>query len=564
MHTYQKAEKNVTTKKTLKQVQRGKVRDLVTEFKAEFSKFKRHYYNWKEQQRQYQICIKNLGIKEIAILIDFSENYDCKLGAEIQSMHSGAAKNSITLHCGMIYWIGMSQSFVTISDNTCHGPNAIWAHLLPILQFVKRSDPTIEIIHFFSDGPSSQYRQKKIFFLIKLFTTKLKLKYITWSFSESGYSKGVADGIGGAVKRQLDRRVAYGHNVTDADDAYQHLSTSMKSVKCFKVSDSDIENMNKIIPTDLIAVPQTIKLHQIISVDAGRIRHRQLRCFCGDERGLCICLNPETHSFDSDRSHRGSRSVSVVGIDVALYNKNRVVPTTFVDKTDHGGHDAPIFLDSNQNAAFIAENDQSNPDVQTISIIDLENVPQDESDGGITTVADIAPCSKTDQSDLNIVDFTVSLSQNANPTDSVMEINLNVDDVLNLEVFDNVIKYPQPGFDIVLDTVDTLTKYDTVGCLTEEKENENKIKRKNNTLASENGPSKKKLKVILPIKEEKCRERSLKTIIHRNFTCHMCKMRKLYVIKDMTKCIACKNWVCRSCCNQPAIDYICDRCFESD
>lgn len=137
--------------------------------------------------------------------------------------------------------------------------------------------------------------------------------------------------------------------------------------------------MNKIITRDLKAVPQTIKLHQIISVDAGQFRHRQLSCFCGDERGLCTCLNPESHSFDSDRSHCGSRSVSVVGIDVALYNKNRVVPTTFVDKTDHGGHDAPIFLDSNQNAAFIAENDQSNPDVQTISNMCLEIKVMEES-----------------------------------------------------------------------------------------------------------------------------------------------------------------------------------------
>lgn len=39
--------------------------------------------------------------------------------------------------------------------------------------------------------------------------------------------------------------------MSDDDDEYQHLSTSMKSVKCFKVSDSDIENLNKIIPKDL-------------------------------------------------------------------------------------------------------------------------------------------------------------------------------------------------------------------------------------------------------------------------------------------------------------------------
>lgn len=75
----------------------------------------------------------------------------------------------------------------------------------------------------------------------------------------------MADGIGGSVKRQLDKRVSYGHDITNATDAHQILQATMKSVKSFYVSDGDIRNMKKLIPDVLRAVPGTMQLDQITS-----------------------------------------------------------------------------------------------------------------------------------------------------------------------------------------------------------------------------------------------------------------------------------------------------------
>ena len=58
-------------------------------------------------------------------------------------------------------------SFWSISENTRHDPSAIWAHLHFVLQTVKQSNPSIKTVNFLSDGPTTQYRSKKQFILIK-------------------------------------------------------------------------------------------------------------------------------------------------------------------------------------------------------------------------------------------------------------------------------------------------------------------------------------------------------------------------------------------------------------
>ncbi|XP_060804464.1 uncharacterized protein LOC132902617 [Amyelois transitella] len=296
-HKYQRGSKECVTKKTIKQEQVGTVADLTSLFIEKIPLFKIHFHNWKEQQKQYQKCVNNLKNGEIAILCDFSENYECKYANEVQSIHFGASKNTITLHTGAIFFTDKCQTFATVSDNNNHDPGAIWAHLLPVIKYAKENYPEISIIHFFSDGPTSQYRQKKNFYLLNLFTCKLNLKYSTWSFSESGHGKGIADGVGGSVKRQLDRRVSYGCDVTNATDAFEVLSNSMKTVKCFYVNDTDTKNISKLIPTNIATVPGTMKLHQIISSSKNTIKYRLLSCFCGDNAGLCSCYNPKFHEF---------------------------------------------------------------------------------------------------------------------------------------------------------------------------------------------------------------------------------------------------------------------------
>lgn len=88
-----------------------------------------------------------------------------KLAEEIQAHHFGASQNQITLHTGVLY-IGSKEqviSFCTVSSCNRHDPSAIWAHLSPIMKSIKQTDPNIDTLHFFSDGPSTQYKQKNNF-----------------------------------------------------------------------------------------------------------------------------------------------------------------------------------------------------------------------------------------------------------------------------------------------------------------------------------------------------------------------------------------------------------------
>lgn len=68
---------------------------------------------------------------------DFSENYVCKMNAEIQAMHFGSSHNQTTLHTFVMYTESGAE---TISPSKRHDPSAIWAHLMPVLTEFKEKN----------------------------------------------------------------------------------------------------------------------------------------------------------------------------------------------------------------------------------------------------------------------------------------------------------------------------------------------------------------------------------------------------------------------------------------
>lgn len=103
----------------------GTVEDLIREFEGSLESHKKHCYKVYHQQKKYQEIVRNLNSNEALILCDFSQNYEAKLGEEVQAKHFGASKNQITLYTGMVYWDNDAQSFCTISDSNTHDPSAI-------------------------------------------------------------------------------------------------------------------------------------------------------------------------------------------------------------------------------------------------------------------------------------------------------------------------------------------------------------------------------------------------------------------------------------------------------
>lgn len=256
----------------------------------------------------YKKCKETLSATECIIHCDFSENYLAKMSEEVQATHFGASKQQFTLHTGVIYYKNeqnlQEKSFCTISPNNNHNPIAIWAHLTPILEYIKNISPNVTTLHFFSDGPTTQYRQKGNFYLLTENIKKLGFEKSTWSFFESAHGKGAADGIGGAVKRTLDKKVTYGEDIVDARTAYDILVKCKSKILYFYVSNENIQTKEQEVDLKgLIPVPNTMDIHQVLTTDqANIIKYRKLACFCKDS--TCDCFGMKEHNLKLKKQKR--------------------------------------------------------------------------------------------------------------------------------------------------------------------------------------------------------------------------------------------------------------------
>ena len=221
-------------------------------------------------------------------------------------MHYASSRTQITLHTGVAYVKNEDATgFFSISPNNEHTPHSIWAHLLPVLNSIKYQHPEIDTLHVHSDddGPKTQYRQKKNFALFDVITKQLGYKYATWSYFEAAHGKNAADGIGGVLKRTLDRRVkgiwqTYGKDVSNAIEALTLLKQET-NVNLYYVSDTDIKVIKETYSVlDLCHLVGTMYVHQIITTNKpGIIKYRHVSCFCGNERGNCSCFDIKLHTL---------------------------------------------------------------------------------------------------------------------------------------------------------------------------------------------------------------------------------------------------------------------------
>jgi hypothetical protein len=418
-HTYTKKDgkesKDMVTKRITKVVKTGNISELKSIFSKDLISFKTHYYNMNHQQTQFQKIISQLSDNEVVIVADFSENYEAKLCTEIQAMHFGASKRQITLHTGMIYWNNTCQSFCSIANANNHQPAAIWAHLAPVIKLIEKETPPI--VHFYTDGPSSQYKQKNNFYLLSHFTEKYGFQYATWNYYESGHGKSVADGIGGSVKRTLDRKVTLGADVTNAEDAYSILKRCMKSVEIFLIQDNAIDEIATVLPSNVQPLKGTQKVHQIITQNNNMIKYRDISCFC--QKGLCDCFSPQTHillkNLISADLHKQKHieeikecviapdCCAVDEIDVASLLNEPLCSDIFENESNKKNIDEPLLL---QDLPFIVLDShqmwQNTIDVYSDEILDTN----------VSMTHNATPSPKNDTMRQHITDETTLFSQN--------------------------------------------------------------------------------------------------------------------------------------------------------
>lgn len=139
---------------------------------------------------------------------------------------------------------------------------------------MENHSPNPKVLHVMSDGPVTQYRDKKNFYLLSTIPFLSGFKQVTWNFSEKSRGKGAPDGVGGAVKRTADSAVRMGADVQAPEDFYKILCKKKSDIKYFWVSEENISRFDEAVPEVVTSVKGTMMLHQVISTEPGRIIQR--------------------------------------------------------------------------------------------------------------------------------------------------------------------------------------------------------------------------------------------------------------------------------------------------
>lgn len=248
--------KEKVCQKTIKDYIKCSKADLINVLQYSLKKFMTHERNVIHQYCTVDQIKKQLSHNEVLFHIDFSENYGCKYGEEIQSAHFGGSKPQVTLHTVVTYHRALNcvvpTSFCTLSDSMRHDPAAICAHLEPIIIEIRKVIPELESVHFLSDGPTTQYKNRKMFYLACTYLVdKLKVKNLCWHYSESGHGKGAPDGVGGCIKRTADDLVSKGVDIPDLTALVENIQMRCKGIKTIPINAIRIEEIDALIPKDL-------------------------------------------------------------------------------------------------------------------------------------------------------------------------------------------------------------------------------------------------------------------------------------------------------------------------
>ncbi|CAG2244389.1 unnamed protein product [Mytilus edulis] len=149
------------------------------------------------------------------------------------------------------------KSFCGVSDSLQHDPISVWAYLKPILMQIRSEYPEVDTLHFYSDGPSSQYKQKMNFYLFSIEVFDHGFKQASWNFHAAGHGKGIPDGIGASVKRSADLKSETWSRYCNVTDLCKQIWEANSSVNVYLIKEKDILDIeSKVRSSNLKTIPE--------------------------------------------------------------------------------------------------------------------------------------------------------------------------------------------------------------------------------------------------------------------------------------------------------------------
>ena len=232
-----KSENGFLTKDTVE----GTVQEALNVLKNQLSKFIWHAFIKEKQATSYQIDKEESTAPESEMCLlqmDFAQNYSCLFQDEIQSAHW--RQRQITLYTIMAYHRQSKLAVVMVSDVLEHDKRAVAAFTFEALNLIKEQMSTVKEVAVWTDGPSSQYKNKYIFNLLPKLSSKFDMR-VSWNYFSTSHGKGPNDALGGNVKAIIHRLVVTRKAcVTSAATFSAALEATSSNIRVIHISDEGI------------------------------------------------------------------------------------------------------------------------------------------------------------------------------------------------------------------------------------------------------------------------------------------------------------------------------------
>lgn len=221
--------------------------------------------------------------------MDFAENFTCSALEEVQSAYWNA--DMVTLHTSVIYFPSSHTkthvSVVGVSETLSHNANTVHAMIKKLVPIVKEEFPHLEVVHYLTDSPTSQYRHKTVFQITTDHEEMFGVR-ATWDYLEAGHGKGPCDGLGASVKRSADNAIKQGKAAIQSASDFFEWARGIEHetvVKYYFVSQAEYDQSEALLKgksEGLKPIPKTMTIHSVVPTHdhAHEIAVRDVSCHC--------------------------------------------------------------------------------------------------------------------------------------------------------------------------------------------------------------------------------------------------------------------------------------------
>lgn len=293
----------------------GTIGDVVESLQNKIPSFLQHVFIKRQQSSYFQEKLTNLDKEEAVVQVDFAENYACRYQDEIQSAHWH--QEQVTLFTVAVWTKGtggednVCESHGMVSDEMAHDKKVVAVFMSRVIDnFVTKRHPNVKQVYVFSDGPSSQFKNK---YMADFVQTLCKTVHIQWNFFATSHGKGVVDGTGGTVKRLVWNAVMTRKSPVVVDDAQSFFQVANSLQSSVTVSPLKQKEMNDISDSlhlekcfsEALPIPGISRFH---CIEPGR---NSLSCFLYSFQSQMENRPPDVYPYECDNSVSNSPSEEI-------------------------------------------------------------------------------------------------------------------------------------------------------------------------------------------------------------------------------------------------------------